>query len=90
VFDSKSTESLWAHDNLAAWLVVPPSYDSKARGPEARRGHAGELGFKHYVFRSEQQQDAATYDGELNALQKHGIDLLAWRTDYGATILQLR
>src|ERR1700740_13508 len=42
------------------------------------------LGFRHYVFRSEDKQDTATYDAEVDALKRHGIELLAWRMDSDA------
>lgn len=81
--DSKA-ESLWARSNLAAWLVTSPTYDTRGRDPEARAAMLKNLGLRRYVYRSERGQDAATYDAELNALKRHGIELLAWRIDYSA------
>jgi sugar phosphate isomerase/epimerase len=67
--------SLWEHDNLVAWCVVP--FDAKERGPEERAQMLERLGFNHFAY-DWRDKDIPTFDAEIDALQKHGIDLLAW------------
>jgi sugar phosphate isomerase/epimerase len=72
--------SLWAHDNLVAWEVS--SYnDAKKRGPEDRARMLEGLGIKHYAH-LQMPQDwedfHANVDGEIEAMQRHGIDIVAW------------
>lgn len=67
--------ALWNHDNLAAWCVVP--FDAKKRGPEERAQLLERLGFKHFAY-DWRDKDIPTFDAEIEALTKHGIDLLAW------------
>jgi sugar phosphate isomerase/epimerase len=67
--------SLWQHDNLVAWCVVP--FDANHRGPEARAQMLHELGFKHFAY-DWREKDIPTFDAEIEALQKYGIDLFAW------------
>jgi len=68
-------EALWSHDNLAAWCVVP--FDAKKRGPEERAQMLEKLGFKHFAY-DWRDKDVPTFDAEIEALKRHGIDLLAW------------
>ncbi len=74
---SESAGGLWAHNNLVAWMVTPP-WDAKARGPEERVQMLEKLGFKNYAFMPH-DKDILTYDAEIEALRRHGINLLAWR-----------
>jgi hypothetical protein len=74
---------LWAHDNLVAWEVIP--YDALKRGPEERAAMLSRVGFKHYAylaFPDQEDKDMTVYgravDAEVEALQRQGIDLLAW------------
>jgi len=66
---------LFDRDNLVAWCVVP--FDSKKRGPEERAEMLRKLGFKHlaYDWRAEH---VPTFDAELDALKKNGVELDAF------------
>ena len=70
---SRSNEGLWDHDNLVAWCVVP--FDAKKRGPEERAQMLEKLGFKHFAYDWDGKD---RFDAEIEAMQSHGIDLLAW------------
>ncbi|MES2707245.1 MAG: DUF6797 domain-containing protein [Verrucomicrobiota bacterium] len=61
--------------NLAAWCIVP--FDSKKRGPEERAAMLEALGIRKlaYDYRAEH---IPTFDAELEALKKRGIELTAW------------
>ncbi len=69
------TPSLWSHDNLFAWCVVP--FDAKKRGPEERAEMLQRLGFKKFAY-DWRDNDIPTFDAEIEALQKHNIELVAW------------
>jgi sugar phosphate isomerase/epimerase len=73
--NSAANSDIWAHDNLFAWCVVP--FDAKARSPEQRAAMLEELGFKNFAY-DWRQKDVPTFDDEIDALQKHGINLIAW------------
>lgn len=72
---SSGARSLWAHENLAAWCVVP--FDAIRRGPEERAQMLERLGFRHFAY-DWRDKDIPTFDAEIEALQKHRVDLLAW------------
>lgn len=67
--------SIFAKDNLVAWCIVP--FDAANRGPEERAQMLDRLGIKRlaYDFRD---QHIRTFDQEIDALQKHGIELTAF------------
>ena len=67
--------SIFAKDNLVAWCIVP--FDAANRGPEERAQMLGRLGIKRlaYDFRD---QHIRTFDLEIDALQKNGIELTAF------------
>ena len=67
--------SIWSHDNLYPWCVVP--YDAKKRGPEERAQMLQDLGFKQFVY-DWRDKDIPAFDAEIEALQKHQITLLGW------------
>jgi sugar phosphate isomerase/epimerase len=73
--EHKRTGRLWQHDNLVAWCVVP--FDANHRGPEQRAQMLRQLGFKHFAY-DWREKDIPTFDAEIEALQKYGIDLFAW------------
>ena len=79
--------SLWRHDNLIAWTVVP--FDAKARAPEARAAMLEGLGFKHFAY-DWRDKDISTFDAEIDALEKHGINLIAWWYPFNATDAQAK
>ncbi len=66
---------LFARTNLVAWCIVP--FDAKKRGPEERAAMLDQLGLKRlaYDYRAEH---IPTFDAEIAALKKHGIELTAW------------
>ena len=66
---------LWSHDNLVAWCAVP--FDARARGPEERARMLEELGFRMFAY-DWREKDVPTFDAELDALQRHRVELLAW------------
>jgi quinoprotein glucose dehydrogenase len=67
--------SLWAHDNLAAWCVVP--FDAKERGPEERAEMFNRLGITMFAY-DWRPKNIPTFDAEIEALEKHHVKLLAW------------
>jgi len=71
----RADESLFARPNLMAWCIVP--FDAKKRGPEERAEMLQRLGFKQlaYDWRAEH---IPSFDAELAALQKRGIQLTAF------------
>lgn len=72
--NQSKTVSLWAHDNLVAWCVEP--WDAKKRGPEERAQMLAKLGLRRYAYIG--PVDTHALDAEVEALKKHGVDLLAW------------
>src|SRR5687768_6871429 len=68
-------KGLFAGENLVAWCIVP--FDAKKRGPEERAAMLEKLGVKRlaYDYRAEH---VPTWDAELEALKRHGIELTAW------------
>lgn len=82
---------LFAQTNLVAWCIVP--FDAKQRGPEERAAMLEQLGLKRlaYDYRAEH---IPTFDAEIAALKKHGIELTAWwfptsLNDEGRLILEV-
>jgi len=67
---------IYSKKNLVAWCIV--SYDGKKRGPEERATMLKALGIRKlaYDYRAEH---VPTFDAEMRALKKHGIELTAWR-----------
>src|SRR5580765_6497736 len=68
-------EKLFAQDNLVAWCIVP--FDTKKRGPEERAEMLQRLGFKHFAY-DYRAEHIPTFDAEIAALKKRGIELTAW------------
>jgi sugar phosphate isomerase/epimerase len=65
---------VFARDNLVAWCVVP--FDGKKRGPEERAAMLARLGFKKFAY-DWRAEHLPTFDREVEALKKHGIELTA-------------
>jgi len=65
----------FARENLVAWCIVP--FDAKKRGPEERAAMLRRLGVRRlaYDYRAEH---IPTFDAEMEALKRHGIELVAW------------
>src|ERR1044071_1968885 len=72
--EEKPAESLFSHDNLLAWCIVP--FDAKKRTPQARSAMVENLGIRHcaYDWRAEH---LPTFEAELKALAEHHIELSA-------------
>jgi sugar phosphate isomerase/epimerase len=70
-----AAETLFAQTNLVAWCIVP--FDAKKRGPEDRAAMLEKLGFKHYAY-DYRAEHIPTFDAEMGAIQRHGINLTAW------------
>jgi sugar phosphate isomerase/epimerase len=70
-----TTSNLWAHENLVAWCAVP--FDANKRGPEERAQMLAKLGFKHFAY-DWRTEHVPTFDAEIDALKKNGVNLLAW------------
>jgi quinoprotein glucose dehydrogenase len=66
---------LFAHTNMVPWCIVP--YDVKQRGPEARAQMLERLGFKKLAY-DWRAKDVPTFDAEVAAMKRHGIDIIAW------------
>jgi sugar phosphate isomerase/epimerase len=74
-FAADPPRDLFARDNLVAWCIVP--FDAKKRGPEERAAMLEKMGIQRlaYDYRAEH---IPTFDAELDALQRHHIELTAW------------
>src|SRR5438874_1916696 len=66
---------LFAQENLVAWCIVP--FDSQKRGPEERAAMLQRLGFTKFAY-DYRAEHVPTFDAEMDALKKHGIELTAW------------
>jgi len=72
---TRSDYQLFAHTNLVAWCIVP--FDSAKRGPEARATMLERLGLKLFAY-DYRAEHLPTFDAEIDALQRHHVQLLAW------------
>ena len=70
-----SPDELFAPKNLQAWCVVP--FDAKKRGPEERAEMLQRLGFTRFVY-DWREKDIPTFDAEIEAMKKHGVEVTAW------------
>jgi putative heme-binding domain-containing protein len=72
---SSPADSPWETDRLVAWCIVP--FDAAGRGPEQRAVMLRQLGLRRlaYDYRAEH---VPTFSEELDALQRHQIELTAW------------
>ena len=70
-----AAQDIFARSNLVAWCIVP--FDAKKRGPEERAQMLERLEIKRlaYDYRAEH---IPTFDAEVEAMKRHGIDLTAW------------
>lgn len=69
------TYSLWDHGNLVACVVN--HFDSKARGPEETAQMFNSLGITKLAY-NWREPDVANFDAQIDAMQKHGIEIQAW------------
>jgi hypothetical protein len=80
--DSETARDIFTHDTLVAWPVYP-SWDEK-RTPEERAQLLEKLGIKNYASDYENYatdydgRDKPTVDAEIEALNAHHINLVAW------------
>lgn len=62
-------------DQLVAWCIVP--FDAAKRGPEQRAEMLQELGLRRLAY-DWREEHVPTWDAELDALQRHQIELTGW------------
>ncbi len=67
--------AIYAKENLVAWCIVP--FDAKKRGPEKRAAMLERLGIRKLAY-DYRAKHIPTFDAEMLALKKHGIELTAW------------
>jgi sugar phosphate isomerase/epimerase len=70
---TRSAEAPFGRDNLTAWCIVP--FDARKRGPEERAVMLRRLGFRRFVY-DWRAEHLPTFDAELDALERHGIELV--------------
>src|SRR5687767_7451886 len=75
VAGKRAKEDLFSRDNLVAWCIVP--FDAKKRGPEERAEMLARLGFKRFAY-DWRAEHIPSFDEEIKALKKHGIQLDAF------------
>jgi sugar phosphate isomerase/epimerase len=75
VAETRTTRSLWEHGNLLAWIVL--HHDDRARGPEERAQMLRDLGITKFAY-NWTEADIPNFDAEIDALQRHGIELTGW------------
>jgi len=66
---------LFDKSNLAAWCIVP--FDAGKRTPEERAAMLEKMGVHKFVY-DYRAEHIPQWDDELNALEKHHIELLGW------------
>ncbi len=72
---AETPPDIFARENIVAWCIVP--FDMKKRGPEERAEMLDGLGIKRLAY-DYRVEHIPTFDAELDALKKHGIELTAW------------
>jgi sugar phosphate isomerase/epimerase len=65
---------LFDRENLVAWCIVP--FDAARRGPEERAEMLDRLGIGRLAY-DWREEHLPTFDQELDALDRHGIELTA-------------
>jgi sugar phosphate isomerase/epimerase len=65
---------LYDRANLVAWCIVP--FDARKRGPEQRAAMLERLGLRRFAY-DWRAEHLPTFDQELDALKRHGIELTA-------------
>src|SRR6266436_1439991 len=73
--DRASATQLFAKDNLVAWCIVP--FDAKKRSPQERAAMLKRLDFSKFAY-DYRAEHIPTFDAEMDALKKEGIELTAW------------
>ncbi len=65
----------WSREALTAWCIVP--FDAAQRGPEARAVMLEKLNLRRFAY-DWRAEHVPTFDAEVDAMRRHGIDLVAW------------
>ncbi|MFC1537631.1 sugar phosphate isomerase/epimerase family protein [Gemmatimonadota bacterium] len=81
ISESNSVSSPFRKDNLVAWCIVP--FDAKKRGPEERARMLETLGITRLAY-DWRNEHIVEFDDEIDALNRHGIDLEAFWTPCNA------
>ena len=76
----QGTGEVFSKKNLVAWCIVP--FDSKKRGPEERTQMLDKLGITKFAY-DWREEHVSSFDEEMNALEKHHIELQAFWMPYG-------
>lgn len=77
----KSTPKKFLRENLVAWCIVP--FDAKQRGPEARARMLADVGLRRCAY-DWRKQHVPTFEQEILAYQKHGIEYTAFWGEHPA------
>jgi len=67
--------AIFEKKNLVAWCIVP--FDGAKRTPEERAAMMQELGISRFAY-DYRKEHIPTFDREIVALKKNGIELFAW------------
>ena len=79
----RNPEMLWSNDELIPWVVGV--YDTKPLQPEERAQMLERLHFKKFAyFREPDNHNIKVVDAEIEALQRHHIQIVAWWFSYDA------
>ncbi|MCW5977259.1 MAG: hypothetical protein KIT09_04245 [Bryobacteraceae bacterium] len=78
---AKKPASVFARDNLVAWCIVP--FDAKQRNPEQRAEMLARLGIGKFAY-DWRDNNIPEFDREVDALEKHGVELTAFWLPVGA------
>ncbi len=70
-----ASPDVFARENLVAWCIVP--FDDRDRTPEERTAMLARLGIKRYAY-DYRAKHIPTFDAEIEACKRHGIELTAW------------
>lgn len=76
-----SADALFAKSNLVAWCIVP--FDAMKRGPEARAEMVKRLGLTKVAY-DWREEHVATFEDEILAYKKHGLDYFAFWDEHPA------
>jgi putative heme-binding domain-containing protein len=68
-------KDVFRRDNLVAWCIVP--FDDRDRSPEDRAAMLSRIGINKLAY-DYRAKHIPTFDDEMMALGKHGIELTSW------------
>ena len=66
---------VFARENLVAWCIVP--FDDRDRSPDERAEMLNRIGIRRLAY-DYRAKHIPTFDAEMRALKKHGIELTSW------------